>query len=197
MKELTPVTLKYLKLHLLMRQVIKSGVPISGLYLIYCKLTRKNVTHQNMGTHTRVSYTGKTLVWIQTQIYNCFCSWNYPFHVSKSDDVLYTHSIFSDVSKVFDKISFKILHEKACFSCGIKGIPLQLFSMHLSNRQHYTTIKCQISENNSCGAPVTAIRWCLQVRKSDCNLKVYLRTKKLPGCTSPGCCPAWVDSNSV
>jgi len=47
------------------------------------------------------------------------------------------------------------LFEKLCFNFGIRGMPLQVFTSYLLNRQHYTTIKNTKPQlaNIYCGVP--------------------------------------------
>ena len=74
------------------------------------------------------------------------------------DNNLYTCGIFLDFSKAFDTVNHSILIKKI-EQYGIRGIPLQLFTSYLTNRQQYTALGNTVSSRQvvTCGIPLGSL----------------------------------------
>ena len=71
------------------------------------------------------------------------------------DNNMYTCGIFLDFSKAFDTVNQNILLKRKMEQYGIRGLPLQLFTSYLTNRQQYTAIGNTVSSRQAvtCGNP--------------------------------------------
>jgi len=74
--------------------------------------------------------------------------------IGNKDNKLITCTLFLDLSKAFDCVDHKILHEKL-FYYGVKGTPLKLLASYLDNRSQCTKIGDTKSFifNVTCGVP--------------------------------------------
>jgi len=61
--------------------------------------------------------------------------------LSNADNVLYSCSIFLDLSKAFDTVNHNVLFDKFYHNFGIRGILLQLFRRYLSNRKQFIKLE--------------------------------------------------------
>ena len=70
------------------------------------------------------------------------------------DNNMYTCGVFLDFSKAFDTVIHSILLKKM-EQYGIRGVPLQLFTSYLTNRQQYTAMGNTVSSQQvvTCGIP--------------------------------------------
>ena len=70
------------------------------------------------------------------------------------DNNMYTCGVFLDFSKAFDAVNHNILLKKM-EQYGIRGLPLQLFTSYLTNRQQYTAMGNTVSSRQAvtCGNP--------------------------------------------
>jgi len=76
------------------------------------------------------------------------------------DNNMYTCGVFLDFATAFDTVNHSILFKKV-EQYGIGGIPLQLLTSYLTNRQQYTTMGNTVSSRQAvtCGIPQGKLAW--------------------------------------
>ena len=105
------------------------------------------------------------------------------------DNNLYTCGVFLDFSKAFDTVNHSILLKKI-EQYGIRGIPLQLLTSYLTNRQQYTELGNTVSSRQAvtCGIPQGS-------SLGPVSFLTYIND--LPNCSSPLTFKIFADDTNV